>query len=232
MQLGSYLFAIEPFSLTVSLTSYPPQQIAALEAAYNASIARKRVRFLDRARGLCRTAVDRAVSAPRLRRRRWSRRSAISSAISTAFCNLDSGARVWTDPAEWFWGWKGWLKLLAETLLLSYVGTTIGAIGALCLNFFAATNTSRRTRCCASSRAASSNSAVPFPSIVFALIFVIAFGLGPMAGVLAIAIHSHRRARQALLRDRREYRHEAAGGRALDWRQLAVVHPLSRSCRR
>jgi phosphonate transport system permease protein len=28
------------------------------------------------------------------------------------------------------------------------------------------------------------------PDIVFALIFVIAFGLGPMAGVLAIAIHS------------------------------------------
>ena len=28
------------------------------------------------------------------------------------------------------------------------------------------------------------------PGIVFALIFVIAFGLGPMAGVLAIAIHS------------------------------------------
>ena len=35
------------------------------------------------------------------------------------------------------------------------------------------------------------------PDIVFALIFVIAFGLGPMAGVLAIAIHSDRRARQA-----------------------------------
>ena len=28
------------------------------------------------------------------------------------------------------------------------------------------------------------------PDIVFALIFVIAFGLGPMAGVLAIMIHS------------------------------------------
>src|SRR6185436_19181647 len=28
------------------------------------------------------------------------------------------------------------------------------------------------------------------PGIVFALIFVIAFGLGPMAGVLAIAVHS------------------------------------------
>ena len=28
------------------------------------------------------------------------------------------------------------------------------------------------------------------PDIVFALIFVIAFGLGPMAGVLAITIHS------------------------------------------
>ncbi len=93
--------------------------------------------------------------------------------------NLDSGKRVWTDPAEWFWGWKGWLKLLAETLLLSYVGTSIGAVGAFCLNFFAASNVSphpvvrfvvrRLMEFCRT-----------VPGIVFALIFVIAFGLGPM----------------------------------------------------
>ncbi|MBU8967178.1 hypothetical protein KSW98_11695, partial [Streptococcus pneumoniae] len=31
--------------MTISLSSYPPQQIAALEAAYNAAISRKRLRF-------------------------------------------------------------------------------------------------------------------------------------------------------------------------------------------
>jgi phosphonate transport system permease protein len=102
---------------------------------------------------------------------------------------LDSGARVWTDFGEWFWGWHKWLRMLGETILASYVGTLIGAVWAFVLNFFAAENTSpaqwlrfvvRRLL----------EFARTVPSIVFALIFVIAFGLGPMAGVLAIAIHS------------------------------------------
>lgn len=102
---------------------------------------------------------------------------------------LENGHRVWTNPAEWFWGWHKWLKLLGETILISYVGTLIGAVLAFALNFFAAQNTSpepwlrfiiRRLL----------EFARTVPGIVFALIFVIAFGLGPMAGVLAIAIHS------------------------------------------
>ncbi len=32
---------------------------------------------------------------------------------------LDSGARAWTDIGEWFWGWKNWLSLLGETVLIS-----------------------------------------------------------------------------------------------------------------
>jgi phosphonate transport system permease protein len=96
---------------------------------------------------------------------------------------------VWTDIGEWFWGLRKWLRMLGETLLISYVGTLIGATLAFCLNFFAAENTSpspwlrfvvRRLL----------EFARTVPGIVFALIFVIAFGLGPMAGVLAIAIHS------------------------------------------
>ena len=102
---------------------------------------------------------------------------------------LDDGARVWTDFGEWFWGWQKWLKLLGETLLISYVGTLIGAVLAFLLNFLAAENTSPAPwlrfvvrRLLEFGRTV--------PDIVFALIFVIAFGLGPMAGVLAIAIHS------------------------------------------
>jgi phosphonate transport system permease protein len=102
---------------------------------------------------------------------------------------LEDGTRVWSNPAEWFWGWRKWLWMLAETILMSYVGTMIGAVLAFALNFFAAQNTSpapwlrfvvRRLL----------EFARTVPGIVFALIFVIAFGLGPMAGVLAIAIHS------------------------------------------
>jgi phosphonate transport system permease protein len=102
---------------------------------------------------------------------------------------LEGGARVWTDPGEWFWGWQKWLSMLGETILISYVGTLAGAILAFALNFLAAENTSpapwlgfavrRLMEFCRT-----------VPDIVFALIFVIAFGLGPMAGVLAIMIHS------------------------------------------
>ena len=47
--------------------------------------------------------------------------------------HLDSGALVWTDPVEWYWGLWRWLRLLGETLLMAYVGTILGAVGAFVL---------------------------------------------------------------------------------------------------
>jgi phosphonate transport system permease protein len=102
---------------------------------------------------------------------------------------LDSGQRVWTDPAEWFWSFKRNARLIGETILMAYVGTLTGAIAGFALNFLASPNLTR-------------NPAVVFcarrglefcrtvPSVVFALTFVVAFGLGPLPGVLAIAIHT------------------------------------------
>ena len=43
---------------------------------------------------------------------------------------LDTSLRVWTDPQEWFWGLARWSRLLAETLLIAYVATLTGAVGA------------------------------------------------------------------------------------------------------
>ncbi|RDJ20769.1 phosphonate ABC transporter, permease protein PhnE [Bosea caraganae] len=93
------------------------------------------------------------------------------------------------DLKEWYWGLNGWLKLLWQTLLIAYVGTILGAIGGFLLCFTAAANlggtgwlrwgTRRFLEFCRT-----------VPDIVFALIFVIAFGLGPLPGVLAIAIHT------------------------------------------
>jgi phosphonate transport system permease protein len=102
---------------------------------------------------------------------------------------LEDGTRVWTNPAEWFWGWRKWLWMLGETILISYVGTLTGAVLAFALNFFAAQNTSPGPWLRFTVRRLL-EFARTVPGIVFALIFVIAFGLGPMAGVLAIAIHS------------------------------------------
>jgi len=102
---------------------------------------------------------------------------------------LESGQPVWTDLAEWFWGLSRWARLLGETVLMAYVGTALGAIGALGLCLLAAANFSpgRWTRI-ATRRFLEICRTVP--ELVFALVFVISFGLGPLAGVLAVAIHT------------------------------------------
>lgn len=102
---------------------------------------------------------------------------------------LDTGARAWTDGGEWFWGLSRWLGQLGDTILMAYVGTLIGAVGGFVLGLLSAANLVR---------AAWLRFAVKrvlefcrtVPEVVFALVFVLAFGLGPLAGVLAIAIHS------------------------------------------
>ncbi|WP_084645550.1 phosphonate ABC transporter, permease protein PhnE [Devosia insulae] len=96
---------------------------------------------------------------------------------------------LWADIAEWYWGIRFWLRLLVETLLMGFVGTALGGAIALLL-------------CFSASRNLSENSVIYFvsrrlleflrtvPELVFALIFIYAFGLGPFAGVLAIAVHT------------------------------------------
>ena len=102
---------------------------------------------------------------------------------------LESGARVWTDPSEWFWSFKRNARLIGETILMAYVGTLTGAVAAFALNFVASPNlTTSRAAVFVARRALEFCRTVP--GIVFALMFVVAFGLGPLAGVLAIAIHT------------------------------------------
>jgi len=93
------------------------------------------------------------------------------------------------DVADWYWNFTGWLKLLLDTVLIAYLGTLIGASGAFTIAFFAAANLApsnvlrwsikRIFEFCRT-----------VPDLVFALMFVSAFGLGPLAGILAIAIHT------------------------------------------
>ncbi|RVU20106.1 phosphonate ABC transporter, permease protein PhnE [Methylobacterium oryzihabitans] len=93
------------------------------------------------------------------------------------------------DLAAWYWGLPKWLSLLGETLLMAYLGTLLGGIGAFCLCFVAAANLApSRSVLFLARRFLEVCRTVP--EVVFALIFVIAFGLGPMVGVLALAIHS------------------------------------------
>ena len=174
--------------MTSAVSVLPEQQLAILNEAYRAAVRRKRLR------GLLATALFLAALSV----------AAIGSEVNlktlfTYFGNfvsyfdriftLDDHSRVWTNFGEWFWGWKKWLKLLGETILISYVGTLTGVVLAFALNFFAAQNTAPASWLRFAVRRGLEFSRT-VPAIVFALIFVMAFGLGPMAGVFAIAIHS------------------------------------------
>jgi phosphonate transport system permease protein len=174
--------------MTSAVSILPSQQLAALNDAYRKAVARKRLRFALGA-ALFVAALGVAAMGAEVNLKTFFTYFGNLVSYFDRILRLDDGTRVWTNIAEWFWGWKKWLKLLGETLLISYVGTLVGAVFAFALNFFAAANTSPRQWLCFVTRRLL-EFARTVPSIVFALIFVIAFGLGPMAGVLAIAIHS------------------------------------------
>src|SRR5215468_11545392 len=174
--------------MTSAVSILPEQQLAVLNEAYRAAVRRKRLRGLLAAVLFMAALVVAAIGAEVNLRTLFTFFGNFVSYFDRIL-TLEDGTRVWSNPAEWFWGWRKWLRMLGETILISYVGTLTGAVFAFALNFFAAQNTSpgpwlrfvvRRLL----------EFARTVPSIVFALIFVIAFGLGPMAGVLAIAIHS------------------------------------------
>ena len=92
------------------------------------------------------------------------------------------------DLQEWFWNLDGWLALLWDTLLIAYLGTRSGAVAGFFLCFLASANLTRSTSVRFAARR-TLEFCRTVPEIVFALMFVYAFGFGPMPGVLAIAIH-------------------------------------------
>jgi len=103
--------------------------------------------------------------------------------------HLENGRPVISDPAEWFWGWKKWLALMGETLLMAYLGTLLGAIAAFVLCFLASQNLTQSKGVVFFTRRLMEFSRT-VPELVFALIFVVAFSLGPLPGILALAIHT------------------------------------------
>ncbi len=171
-----------------AIIQLPPEQIAPLQRRYDEALATRRRHTLIVAAviGVCialscwagevRPGVF-AVNAHRL---------------GTYFWNIVPVLRwdsLGADLAEWYWNLDGWLKLLADTILIAYLGTLIGGIGAFCLCFLASANLVRAPwiRICARRYLEVCRTV---PEIVFALLFVVAFGLGAMPGVLALAIHT------------------------------------------
>src|SRR3954452_3830550 len=99
----------------------------------------------------------------------------------------------WTETegsiAYWFYRLDKWLWLLFETSTMAGLGTLGGAVCAFLLCFPAAANLApNRTVYLAFRRGLELFRTVP--DIVYALILVWAVGVGPLAGILAIAAHT------------------------------------------
>lgn len=93
------------------------------------------------------------------------------------------------DVAEWFWRWNTWMKLLFETILIAFMATVFGVAGGFILSFPASRNLAPNKWVLWITRRFLEISRT-VPELVWALIFVFAFSVGPMAGVLAISVHA------------------------------------------
>lgn len=99
------------------------------------------------------------------------------------------GSKDQGSIAYWYFNLPKYLKLLFETFNMALLATIVGSTLALFLSFLAAKNTSP-------------NSLVFFtirrileffrgvPEIIFAILFVWVLGIGPLAGIIAMTLHT------------------------------------------
>ncbi len=86
--------------------------------------------------------------------------------------------------------WAEWLEVLTalgETVAMAFMGTLLGAIVAFPLSFLGAKNVNRIFWLRQGTRRFY-DLIRAFETLILALIFIRAFGLGPLAGILAIAV--------------------------------------------
>lgn len=98
-------------------------------------------------------------------------------------------ATLGQDLAAWFGRWQIWAQLLLETVLIAFMATVLGVVGGFILSFPAARNLAPNAWVLWICRRYL-EIARTVPELVFALLFVFCFGVGPMAGVLAIGLHT------------------------------------------
>jgi len=92
------------------------------------------------------------------------------------------------DIGEWYWGIGKWMNSLLNTLLMAYLATVLGTAIGGALSFLAARNLVSYPVYWITRRILEIARTVP--DIVWALLFVIAYGIGPLPGVLAITMHT------------------------------------------
>ncbi len=95
----------------------------------------------------------------------------------------------WEDLAEWYWGFGEWVDALFVSLLMAFMATVLGTTFGGLLSFFASRNLARHYATYFVTRRML-EIARTVPDIVWALIFIYPFGIGPLAGILALIIHT------------------------------------------
>ncbi|MEL6913051.1 MAG: phosphonate ABC transporter, permease protein PhnE [Pseudomonadota bacterium] len=113
-----------------------------------------------------------------------------------------SPERIWTGlerlgrvlsfmfPPHLWETWEEWLEIftaLGETIAMAFMGTLLGAIIAFPVSFLGAKNINRIFWLRQGTRRVY-DVIRAFETLILALIFIRAFGLGPLAGILAIAV--------------------------------------------
>lgn len=103
--------------------------------------------------------------------------------------HLFAGTKTEGSLAYWYFNMPKYLRLLLETVNMALFSTLLGTVGGFLM-------------CFAASRNLAPNGWVYFvfrrvmefcrsvPEVIFAILFVWAVGIGPLAGILAISIHS------------------------------------------
>lgn len=174
--------------MTTAAIRLPESQIAALERGYVAARATK-VRSAAIAGVLLACGIATAAYVAEVDPSKFTANISRFTSYFVRLLLLESGQPVWTDIAEWYWGFGKWAAKIGETLLIAYLGTVLGGIGAFLLCFGSARNLVDNGWLLFISRRILEFCRT-VPELVFALTFVVAFGLGPLPGVLALAIHT------------------------------------------
>lgn len=171
-----------------TVPALPEEQQAALIAAYNQAVAARRLQLvLGFVIFLFLFGISAAGAQIELSTL-WNHFGNLTSYFDRLL-KLDTGEHVWTSPADWFWGIQRWLRLLGVTMLIAYVGTLSGAAIAFLGCFFASRNLVRSNALRVIVRRGFEFIRT-VPDLVFAMLFVVAFGIGPLPGVLTLALHS------------------------------------------
>ena len=95
----------------------------------------------------------------------------------------------WYDLNDWYWGFGKWLDALLVSLMMAFTATVVGTTVGGLLSFVASRNLSKNYWLYFVTRRVL-EIARTVPDIVWALIFIYPFGVGPLAGVLALIVHT------------------------------------------